>query len=408
MKEWSHEEAVLTVDIGAGWISRYEFEGLSEGCVIRSLAEAGTLAVARLNGDFFARVSVNILDISGSSSQARFGATLESLDAVENVILQPVRGDEATELLPFAIRIGSVTVPMGTLEGAGVFSLVNLDRKVDGEADADLILSGITVATGKVVVIGENLGIRITQILCKPPQGNFPRTTGSVLAPLYDSEPVKNFNFRMPDCFTKKAIMRTQDIHLNFLRGYQSRFPESGTWQLTCVDQLNYGEWLDDGACAKSTFLSFRPAERVREYQRDKTFCLPKTFLIEAVNASIPLDGPCIEGMREWARRRVEKVSVLPFQIAFDTTSAVLLQKDPLFEVGLACLRNSWLGAADLRIGLSAGADPAVVSKLPVPCDEAGRWNMILVATFTSDCGGTIDIVYSESLLEPFLPALGR
>jgi flagellar motor switch/type III secretory pathway protein FliN len=248
MKEWINEEAVLTVDVGTGWISRYEAEGLAAGSIVRSSAEAGNPCIVRVNGGFFAQGSVAVVDGAGEPPTALLGAFLESFDEPENVFPRPARGDEAIELLPFALRLNAVRLPFSSLEGAGIMSFVNLDRCADGGTDAELILAGIAVAEGKVVVIGENMGLRVTRLLFESPRGNFPRTTGSVLSALYNAESVKNYNFRMPDCFTKRAIQRTQEIHLEFLRGYESRFPGSGGWKLDLVDQLNYGEWLDDGA----------------------------------------------------------------------------------------------------------------------------------------------------------------
>ena len=93
------------------------------------------------------------------------------------------------------------------------------------------MIVGKTVAYGKVTVIGENMGLRITAMLVEAPHDSFPRTTGSALAPGYTAEIVKDYNFRMPDRFTKRAIMRTADIHLDFIRGWQSRFPELTGWK---------------------------------------------------------------------------------------------------------------------------------------------------------------------------------
>lgn len=405
MKEWTDEQAALTVDVGTGWIARYEFEGLTVGSVIRSSLEAGMNSTARLNGEFFAGVSV----IAVTDSQKEFlGAFISSFEETENMMPGPARGDEATELLPFAVRMCNIHIKMSDLDGVGLCSVISFDRKISEENDAELIVAGIAVAKGKVVVIGENMGLRVTELLCKMPRGSLPRTTGSALAQNYSAEKIKDYNFRMPDCFTKRAIMRAETIHREFLRGYQSRFPETGEWKLDFVDQLNYGEWLDDKAKPAGQFLSFRPAVRKRNYAKEDISHLPKKFLIEESTAAFPFNGDCITGLRDWAARLLEKIEALPFQIAFGSQSKTVLEKDPGFDIGLAYLRNGWFAVGDIRIGLASGAESTGISSTPCACEERERWGMILLARFSTAAGEKMDIVYPEDLLSPYLTALGR
>lgn len=405
MKEWTDEQAALTVDVGTGWIARYEFEGLTVGSVIRSTLEAGMNSTARLNGEFFACVSVIVV----ADSQKEFlGAFISNFEETENMRPGPARGDEATELLPFAVRMCSIQIKMRDLDGTGLYSVINFDSKISEENDAELIVAGIAVAKGKVVVIGENMGLRVTELLCKMPQGSLPRMTGSVFPLNYSAEKIKNYNFRMPDCFTKRAIMRAETIHREFLRGYQSRFPETGEWKLDFIDQLNYGEWLDDKAKPAGQFLSFRPAVRRRDYVKEGISRLPKKFLVEASAAAFPFSGNCITGLRDWAARLLEKTEALPFQIALGPQSKTVLEKDPGFDIGLACLRNGWFALGDIRIGSASSAESAVISTTPCACEARNRWGMILLARFSTVLGEKMDIVYPEDLLSPFLSALGR
>jgi flagellar motor switch/type III secretory pathway protein FliN len=402
------EKAVLMADVGTGWISRYEFEGLCEGSVIRSTREAGTGCVVRLNGGFFARGSLLVCDGGGNGGVSVFCVSIDGFDEADTTAPWPRRGDRAVELLPFAIRIGSAEFDMKSLEGVALSSIVNLDRPCDTDADAELVLAGVTVAEGKVSVVGEYMALRIVRLLRGLPRGSFPRTTGAVLSAGYRGEPVKDYNFRMPDRFTKRAILRTESIHLDFLRGLQARFPEFAAWRLAIVDQLCYGEWLDDPARPEGCVLSFSGAELSRGYERERGPELPEPFFIESPSAAHPVSEKGIAGLRAWRHSKSETREALPYQIAFDAATAAVLSRDPGFSEGLACLRNGWLDVADPRIGQAAGADSAVVGKAPLLRDETDRWGMILFVRFESADGGRMDIVYPENRIDPFLPVLGR
>lgn len=409
MKAWIDEIATLTVDIGSGWMSRYEFEQLTAGSIVRSSAEAGTGCAVRLNGEFFAVASIVVVDgNSGESGFPQLCAMLEGFSETESFTPAPRRGDDATGLLPFSVRLGGISAPMSAFAGTGLKTVVNLDRPCSATEDAELVVSGVPVAVGKVLVIGENMGFRVARMVAEPPRGNFPRTTGSVLAPLWRAEKVADYDFTRPDRFTRRVIERTASIHLDFLRLWQSRFPDSGDWRLSFVDQLNYGEWLDDPARPGAAFVAFRSAELRRDYPRDAALRPGATFFVEPANAVLPIGRKTLADLREWVQARLERRDLLPFQIALDPGAAKLLDGDPAFDIGLACLRNAWLSVADLRIGRAAGAPEATVSRAPDCSDSFVRSFMILLVRFESATGGKIDVVYPEDLVEPYLPSLGR
>ncbi len=409
MKQWLNEEALLTVEAGSGALSRYELEELCVGSVVRSVTEAGMGCLLRLNGEFFARGSVVVID--GSNGEAAFGAFIDSLEMPDVAFPRSHRGARATELLPFTIRVAALPVTMRQLEGIGPGSLVNLDCpcQADGlDTQALLIVAGIAVASGTVTVIGENMGLRITALSSAFPSGSAPCTTGAVLAPGYSAEPVKNYNFRMPDRFTKRAIMRAADIHGRFLQLWQSRFPRLTDWKIILVDQLNFGEWLDDAGRPSALILSCPSAERQREYPLNDEVRFPDTFLLEGRGVSKPLVERELSGLREWSRKRLFPGKVPPLRLAFDSRAAELLQTDSSFEIGLSALRAAWLETADLRLGAAAGAERAAETPEPRLREQGDRYAMILLLRLESPDGGRLDIVYPDALLDPFLPVLGR
>jgi flagellar motor switch protein FliN len=70
--------------------------------------------------------------------------------------------------------LGQVTIQVRNLLSLGAGSVIKLDRRV-GEP-IDLFLRGVKFATGQLVVVGENLGVRIKDIL---PSGVAEGTVGS-------------------------------------------------------------------------------------------------------------------------------------------------------------------------------------------------------------------------------------
>jgi flagellar motor switch protein FliN/FliY len=65
--------------------------------------------------------------------------------------------------LTIAVRLGEAQVEVRELLQLGQGSVLQLDRRA-GEP-VDLFLRGIKFATGKLVVVGEQLGVRIEEIL---------------------------------------------------------------------------------------------------------------------------------------------------------------------------------------------------------------------------------------------------
>ena len=65
--------------------------------------------------------------------------------------------------MEIAVRLGQTQMPARELIQLGPGSVVALDRRA-GEP-VDLLLRGVPFATGRLVVVGEQLGVKIEQIL---------------------------------------------------------------------------------------------------------------------------------------------------------------------------------------------------------------------------------------------------
>lgn len=65
--------------------------------------------------------------------------------------------------LPVKVRIGSASMTVEELLQLGAGKVITLDRRVDEEVD--VLIGERVVARGELVSIGEEMGVRITQIV---------------------------------------------------------------------------------------------------------------------------------------------------------------------------------------------------------------------------------------------------
>jgi len=68
--------------------------------------------------------------------------------------------------VPLEVRLGGCDMPIRDVLQLAPGSVVALERQA-GEP-LDLCLRGVPFATGHLVVVGDRLGIRIKEILCRP------------------------------------------------------------------------------------------------------------------------------------------------------------------------------------------------------------------------------------------------
>jgi len=392
--------ATLDLDLGSGWISRYDAGRVGSGDVIMADELAGDAQKLRLNGQYLCDASVCI-------AGERFFAKIERLEPEAPPPAPPERGDEAVELLPFIIRLASIEVELGSMAGLGRYSFVDLEKVFSMDEDALLVVAGIPLAAGKIVVIGENFGLRIARRL----SGGFDvaemRTTGAVLsARLAESrdakggaDRIKAYDFRMPDCFSRRGIVKAQAIHLEFLRTLADRLPGAEGLELSFVDQLAYHEWADPGMDEglRVALLDTRPS-RPRPEELPE---LPRTLFLRPRTSSGPLEEPIAEALRLYAEESLKPKGERPVIMAFDQSLRPLFEEEGALSMAASCLRNGWKRVADLRL-----APPAEILD-EVPGEEAAyRYEMILLARFEGKKGGRLDLVYPLRSLEACFRAL--
>jgi flagellar motor switch/type III secretory pathway protein FliN len=396
MKDFMAATGRLAVDIGSGWISRYEVGILGIGDIVRADEEAGRAQRVTLNGAYFCDATLAVVGDA-------FFARIERFEPVAPPPALPERGSEGTELLPFEIRLASIDVTLGALSGIGRFSFIDLGRSLgEGEAaDAEFLVADTVVAAGKVVVMDERFGIRLTRRLVERFEEKEMRTSGALLFSGYSVEPIKDYNFRMPDCFTKRGILKALDLHVGFLRTLASRLPLAARYQITCVDQLAYREWAEKEPASGRLYalLGTIPARERNEERRT----LPAKLILRPDEAREPLDVHLFNALSSYAERSREHTGTRPIIASLGGSMRSLLEEDPGLELTGACLRNGWRRIADIHV------ERAAVSER-VPGDDAAYPDeMILLVSIraldeTED--GSLDLVYPLRSLEALFTAL--
>jgi hypothetical protein len=396
MSDFQSMIGVLTLDIGSGWLSRFEAGSLGAGDVVRSEAEAGKAYRVELNGGYFC-------DASLAESEGRLFARVERLEPETPAAPFPERGDDATEMLGFAIRMSSAGFRLGELAGIGRYSFLDLGGAEGGAAleageDALLVVAGIALAAGKVAVAGERMCLRITRRLLPPFEEAEIRTSGALLPPGYDAEPVKDYDFSRPDAFTKRCVDRAGAVHAEFARILGSRLPGI-RFRLTLVDQLSYAEWTEERSPRGGRYALLRTTP---DRPREGGAALPAKLLARPTGAGAPPGDPTLARLRGRAEDSARAIRARPVIAALEGEALGLLREDPALAIAASCLRGSWKRVADLRLE----AKEAPVDG--IPGDEAAYpGEMILLARLEAEGGGgRLDLVYPMRTLEAFRRAL--
>lgn len=236
----------MTFDLVLGtlWLSRHEIASMKGGMMVRTNRIAGTGFELHLGGKRIADIDAMPVDLSGGKS--RLCARIRSLSAQSYPEPEPFRGNALCELLPCSVVLGSFSATAADMEGIGWMSVIDASIEAKTEQGCTLMAAGIPLARGIVYVIGENMGMRITEVLARP-ERNMPfRTTGFLLEESWKDEKTCAYDFKRPDCFTRNQLVRIEAIHRDFSRALAA-IPGTGLAQptISLVDQLNLTEFLD-------------------------------------------------------------------------------------------------------------------------------------------------------------------
>ena len=404
MSDFLHHKSELSVVIGEGWLSSFEAGSLKAGDVVRTGNLAGRPAILRYNGCEMAPCEVVILgDL--------FGARVTGTEPLGSAVPVPGSRDDLTELLPTAVVLGSIGVSPAELRGVGRNTIISLGKPFTESADAELRVAGLPLARGKVVVIEEEMGIRITECLARPFEEPAIRASGFVLDP-NTSRTVKDYDFRRPDKFTKIASDSIHDTHCLFLRNLRVRMPELASGlpdgpSQAATDQCTFEESLQSmaGVGRFSLFAAENAGTRRpdREPPEGSRFAASGTALLEEEGTPHPVapaSRKVIDGlahMRDYLNRQ----PVLIYHRE-GTPAHALLARDEARHALLSCLRGGWKNLVDLNLRSMPADDPFAAKPWVPPHD------MVVIVSFKGTDGKVaMAIVYPFLTLEPLLGILG-
>jgi hypothetical protein len=394
MESFDMMEGKLELIVGSGWMSRYEASRLAPGAVVRTTRIAGTGYELRFNGERLAEASGAVIGPEGS---ARLCAQVESLDRRPGSDPQAARGTDMTELLPFTLLLGSAKAKIAELSGLGRTSIIDLGIEAGQIQDAELRLADFPAARGTVSVVGENMAFTVSECLSRF-SGDAPfRTTGSLIDASRSPEKVKDYNFRMPDCFTKAQLGALASLHQDFLSSWgvlaaQERGSFPSGLKLEFIDQLNFTEFaesLKEGELIVAAPCSPSVRPRLQESERPA-----KDFLDVSGKPGFP---------PETAEACARAMQLRPLGGAVLASGDILSRERDLV---FAALRDAWKSYGALSPFPAAEFRRAKEKPALALSAYADEYEMVALAGFSQGGSVLINIAYPLRSIEAALKAL--
>lgn len=404
MSDFFHSRGTLSVVIGRGWLSSFEAGSLKAGDVVRTGQLAGHPAMLRYSGCEMGTCEVVIIgDL--------FGVRVSGTEPLGETVPVPGTRDDLAELLPTDVVLGSIRVSPSELRGVGRNTIVSLGKPFGESADAELWAAGMPLARGTVVVIEEEMGLRVTEALARPYAEAEVRASGFVLDP-HSRRRVKDYDFRRPDKFSKIAIDNIHDIHCRFLHALAVRLPAlaanlpPGPSQAV-TDQCTFEE-ARQGMAAAGAFALFAventgPRRRDRAAEDGSRWAARGVALLEEEGTARPVTDGSRRFIDELANMRdyVNRQPVLVYH-RDGTAVAEALGGGEVRETLLACLRGGWKNLVDLNLRPMPAGDPFARDPW-IPAQDM----VITVSLNDPDGRPALVIVYPYLTLEPLLGVLG-
>lgn len=407
------ERGTLALCVGSGYLSSFEVSSLKPGDVVRTVQSAGYPQSILLNGLEIARGEVVIV-------ANLLGVRIVTTTYPRPVLPEPGRREELIELLPTLVSLGSIEVSLAELKGAGDGAIISLGKPFSEDEDAELSIAGIPAAWGKVVVLGEEMGLRLTRVR----QAGFVESNIRISGYLLDREEAegrfKDYDFRRPDKFSKNTIMKIMDVHDSFLRVVKIKLPQVAgdlvpSTGSAYVDQLTYGE-----ACTEilnsgkfSAMIAENQARRRPTEAANDSFPPARSTgwkaLIEEANTAHPMPAAARSFLEELTSETgIMGGRVLMIWYRTNGLLGEVLSKEAGREALLASLRGAWKSLIDLGLRFRRRGLPS--SKGAVEEEPNVHENeMVVMVMFANREDGTpeLALLYPYLTLEPYLGLLG-
>ncbi len=401
MSDFFNQKGVLTVSIGEGWLSSFEAAALAPGDVVRTAKYAGHSSTLLFNGGVLCPCEVVIVgDL--------FGVRVAGMAGLAPGVPPAGAKDDVVELLPTVVSLGAIRVSLSELKGVGRNTIVSLGKPFSTDEDAELLVAGMTIARGKVVVIEEEMGIRVTRVMAAPSAEPNIRASGYLLDP-HTTRRVKDYDFKRPDRFSKVAIDNVHDLHCLFVRNLSARLPDlaAALEPQPCpasVDQCTFSEALGEMRRV-GQFGLFAAENQPRRHAGGAAhgrFEVTGRVLVEEAGTEHPvqrLDRAYIEKLAAEIDYFNRQAVLVYFRE--DTALAGILAKPEGREALLACLRGGWKNLVDLSLRPIPEDDP--FSREP----GLSEHEMVIIVTLNDPRGKpAMSLVYPYLTLEPLMGVL--
>lgn len=400
MKNIFTEKGEFSVSIGKGYISAFEASVLKEGDILRSDQIAGNGMTASFNGEFLCRGQIAIIDDLFCFRVTETEQPVSRPEVLSNT-------DDIVEMLPFEMRLAGISLSIEQLKGISCGSIINLDKKYGTDEDVELYVAGQPFAIGRTSVVGENMAIRITGIFGHNYREDNVRTSGYIINENRDR--VKDYNYTMPDWFTKESLENIGIVHDLFLKNLKIRVPELSGLKVRHVDQCTFQEaieWLENTISLKECSLLYIGqttwSHRGEDLQSSRASRFSRTgkHMLEADNSKNRLSGSAIKAIDSYFETNTKGIYLeRPVFITVPNTESMqkLISTSSELQYFSSCLRSGWKKFSDFSF--------SEMKVYPSPDGPAGnlKHDMVAVAAARDDKENFIYFIYPLFTLEPIL-----
>jgi len=378
----------LSFSIGETLLSAWEAARLAPGDIVLTTREAGYPGFLLFNNLPLGLGEVVILDQT-------FGVRIVDSDFRPSFQVDPGRIDQLGEMVPALIELGSLEVGLDELGGLGRHSFINLGCPFVSATDGVLMYAGRPLARGKVVVVGELMGLRIGERLADLPIPEQVRQSGNI-ADRDLATQAKDYRFDMPDRWSRDQIRRLGEIHKLFQRNLEASLPEAarrleGRTDSLLVDQCTLGEARELlgpwglGPC--------RTWEHEARRGRREVPRVPRTAVLEVEGCPRPWSS----ATHRFIEASFHLEAVAHHRPVFLHPGAWLAEED--FPVLTDCLHNGWKKYLDFRLDTEADASGGTLADTDM---------VILVLLKGATETPALALVYPYLTLEPYMKLLGN
>jgi flagellar motor switch/type III secretory pathway protein FliN len=401
MNDFFTTKGTLTLSIGEGYISSFEASTLRKGDTVRTMHAAGYPSKLFFNGMRLGRCDV--VNIAGV-----FCARIVTAPYREHPPEEPGIKDDLIELLPTMVSVGSIRISPTELSGVGPRSIVSFGKPYSTDVDCELLVGGIPAARGKVVAIGEEMGMRITEAYGTSFREPNIRASGFRKEKGAGEVRVQDYDFMRPDKFSLNCIKEIAEIHGSFMRNLAAGLRQ--LFFVHCVDQCMYGDALAqlpeaEFACFAAENAAWRPAP-VGNGGAPKAHVKPAgKMLVEEGGTAHPLPQGARETIEQWWNEGSGMLNRNPVFLYYRKASGLKAAFDSPSdrETILSCLRGGWKNVVDLNL------IPYAPTSSEPDFPSLHRNEMIVIVWVKDQVERKVSlvVVYPFPTLEPFLGILG-